>query len=68
MGIGETPFNQLAVSTSDTIRMTYIMNKLVRRDKFMMLVGTAGTGKTSIIKEYLRRWDIDKLATCGRVV
>lgn len=57
VGPGETPFSQLAVSTTDTVRMSYIMNKLVRKSKFMMLVGTAGTGKTSIIKEYLRRCD-----------
>lgn len=57
VGPGETPFSQLAVSTSDTVRMSYIMNKLVRKGKFMMLVGTAGTGKTSIVKEYLRRYD-----------
>ena len=55
VGPGETPFSQLAVGTTDTVRMSYIMNKLVRRSRFMMLVGTAGTGKTSIIKEYLRR-------------
>lgn len=61
VGPGETPFSQLAVSTNDTVRMSYIMNKLVRRSKFLMLVGTAGTGKTSIIKEYLRRCDfVDK--------
>ena len=57
VGPGETPFNQLAVSTTDTVRMSFIMNKLVRKGRFMMLVGTAGTGKTSIIKEYLRRCD-----------
>lgn len=56
VGPGETPFSQLAVSTTDTVRMSYIMNKLVRKGKFMMLVGTAGTGKTSIVKEYLRRY------------
>lgn len=55
VGPGETPFSQLAVGTTDTVRMSYIMNKLVRRSRFMMLVGTAGTGKTSIVKEYLRR-------------
>lgn len=55
VGPGETPFSQLAVSTTDTVRMSYIMNELVRKGKFMMLVGTAGTGKTSIVKEYLRR-------------
>ncbi|CAN0005438.1 unnamed protein product, partial [Ectocarpus sp. 13 AM-2016] len=59
VGPGETPFSQLAVSTNDTVRMSYIMNKLVRRSKFLMLVGTAGTGKTSIIKEYLRSLDKD---------
>lgn len=47
------------MSTTDTVRMSYIMNKLVRRSRFLMLVGTAGTGKTSIIKEYLRRCDHD---------
>eukprot|EP00903_Cladosiphon_okamuranus_P006208 g6103.t2 len=59
VGPGETPFSQLAVGTTDTVRMSYIMNKLVRRSRFMMLVGTAGTGKTSIIKEYLRSLDKD---------
>ncbi|CAM9279490.1 unnamed protein product [Choristocarpus tenellus] len=58
-GPGETPFNQLAVKTVDTVRMTYLMNQLVRKGKFMMLVGTAGTGKTSVIKEYLRSLDKD---------
>lgn len=57
MGPGDTPFSQLAVATSDTVRMSYIMDKLVRKGKFMMLVGTAGTGKTSIVKEFLRRYD-----------
>lgn len=57
MGPGDTPFSQLAVSTSDTVRMSYIMDKLVRKGKFMMLVGTAGTGKTSIVKEFLRRYN-----------
>ena len=55
MGPGDTPFSQLAVGTSDTVRMSYIMDKLIRKGKFMMLVGTAGTGKTSIVKEFLRR-------------
>ncbi|CAN0161161.1 unnamed protein product [Scytosiphon promiscuus] len=59
VGPGETPFSQVAVSTTDTVRMSYIMNKLVRKSKFLMLVGTAGTGKTSIIKEYLRSLDKD---------
>lgn len=57
MGPGDTPFSQLAVSTTDTVRMSYIMDKLVRKGKFMMLVGTAGTGKTSIVKEFLRRYN-----------
>lgn len=68
VGPGETPFSQLAVSTSDTVRMSYIMNKLVRKGKFMMLVGTAGTGKTSIVKEYLRRYDHDTSNSCRQEV
>jgi dynein heavy chain, axonemal len=58
-GPGETPFTQLAVATTDTVRLSTLMDLLVRRGKFMMLVGTAGTGKTSLIKEYLGSLDKD---------
>jgi dynein heavy chain len=58
-GAGETHFSQLCVPTSDTVRLSSLMDLLVKRGRFMMLAGLAGTGKTSIIKEYLRGLDKD---------
>jgi len=62
-GSGETAFSQLTVSTVDTVRLTALVNLMVRKHRHVMLVGTAGTGKTSIMLEYLRNLnkDVDKL-------
>ena len=58
-GSGETPFTQLSVSTTDSVRLSTLMDMLVKRGRFMMLVGIAGTGKTSLIREYLNGLDKD---------
>jgi dynein heavy chain, axonemal len=62
-GPGETAFTQLTVNTVDTVRLTFLVNLLARKHRHVMLVGTAGTGKTSIMLEYLRNLnkDADKL-------
>ena len=57
-GPGETPFSQLFVASSDTVRMTYLMNMLARRGRHVMLVGS-GSGKTSIIETYMASLDKD---------
>ena len=57
-GPGETPFTQLFVETSDTVRMTYLMNLLARKGRYCMLVGS-GSGKTSLISQYLKSLDKD---------
>lgn len=57
-GPGETPFTQLFVPTSDTIRLTFIMNTLARKGRHCMLVGS-GSGKTSVINQYLGSLDKD---------
>ena len=57
-GPGETPFTQLFVPTSDTLRLTFLMDSLARRGRYCMLVGS-GSGKTSIINQYLRSLDKD---------
>ena len=57
-GPGETPFSQLFVTTADTFRLTYLINSLARRGRHSMLVGS-GSGKTSIIEQYLRSLDKD---------
>jgi dynein heavy chain len=57
-GAGETPFTQLFVPTSDTVRLTYLMDMLARKSRHCMLVGS-GSGKTSIINQYLQSLDKD---------
>jgi len=49
-----TPFSQLCVSTVNNVRLTQVMNMLVRQGRNVMFVGTAGTGKTMLVKEYLK--------------
>lgn len=56
---GETPFNELFVETVETVRITYLLDKLAKNGKYAMLVGNAGTGKTEIIKNYLNSLDKD---------
>lgn len=56
---GQTPFNELCVETVETVRITYLLDKLVKNGKYAMLVGNAGTGKTEIIKNYLGSLDKD---------
>lgn len=48
-------FNEIQVPTADTVRLTHIMNLLSERKRPVMLVGTAGTGKTAIIKQKLQK-------------
>lgn len=57
-GPGETSFNQLFVCTSDTVRLTYLMNMLSRKSRHCMLVGS-GSGKTSVINQYIHSLDKD---------
>jgi dynein heavy chain, axonemal len=57
-GAGETPFSQLFVPTSDTVRLSYLMDLLARKARYCMLVGS-GSGKTSIISQYLSSLDKD---------
>jgi dynein heavy chain len=49
---GETPFSELFVATSDTVRMTYLMSCLAKKGRHVMLVGS-GSGKTSVVSEYI---------------
>ncbi len=57
---GETPFCELFAETVESVRITYLLDKLVRNGKYAMLVGNAGTGKTEIIKNYLDSLDKEK--------
>jgi dynein heavy chain len=54
-----TPFSQLNVETVESCRTRQLMKLLVQRGRYVMLVGTAGTGKTAQISEYLKTLDKD---------
>ena len=43
----------LVVPTADTVRLTYLMDKLVKNNANVMFVGSAGTGKTVLVSDYL---------------
>jgi dynein heavy chain len=51
------PFSSLVVSTVDSVRLTALMTQLTKRGFPVMFVGTAGTGKTTLIKSYLSTLD-----------
>ncbi|RNF12557.1 dynein heavy chain 9, axonemal isoform 2 [Trypanosoma rangeli] len=47
----------VSVQTADGVRMSHLMSLLVDNAKSVMLVGTAGTGKTNLIMSKLRSLD-----------
>jgi dynein heavy chain len=49
----EKPFNEIVVHTEDTVRLTYLTNLMADNRRPVLFVGTAGTGKTTIVKEKL---------------
>ena len=57
----EMLFSQLSVETADTIRLTYLMNLYVEHRKPVLFVGTAGTGKTKVMKNKLESLDSNEV-------
>ncbi|CBZ32638.1 dynein heavy chain, putative [Leishmania donovani] len=53
--------SSVSVQTADTVRMSYLMSLFVDNAKGVMLVGTAGTGKTNLIMSKLRSLDNEKV-------
>lgn len=49
----DTPGSTIVVPTADTVRLTYLMDVLVRNGRQVMFVGSAGTGKTILANDYL---------------
>ena len=48
-------FAELVVPTKDAIRNTFLIDKLVRNNEHVMIVGPTGTGKTLTVEEYLKK-------------
>jgi dynein heavy chain len=53
----EVPLAASTVPTADTVRMTALMSLLVDRGRPVMLVGTAGTGKSNLLLSKLASMD-----------
>lgn len=49
----DMPVNQIIITTNETVRMSALLDLLVRHGKSLMLVGPTGTGKSSYAIEYL---------------
>ena len=48
-----TSFNDIVVPTKDTVRTRYILQKLVCNRSHVLITGGTGTGKTTIVMQYL---------------
>lgn len=52
-GPGKVAFSNIVVSTVDSVRLTWIMDLLAQNGHHVMFVGGAGTGKTTMMNNYL---------------
>ena len=48
------------ITTNETVRIAFFLNKLLEMRKMPMIVGPTGTGKTEIIKSYLHKLPKDE--------
>jgi dynein heavy chain len=51
--VAEQMYQNIIITTMDIERMKYILNLHVQRKKPVLYVGVAGTGKTTIVKDFL---------------
>ncbi|CAF0769681.1 unnamed protein product [Adineta ricciae] len=59
----EMPFYKMIVPTIDTVRYEYLIRRLLLNKHQVLLVGTVGTGKTTIAESVLRKLDSDAFNT-----
>jgi dynein heavy chain len=58
-------FSNLVVPTAETTRQAVLLDMHVASKKGMLYVGSAGTGKTTIIKDYFSTLDKEKTIYAG---
>ena len=56
---GDGLFLNIVVPTAETTRQRFILDMHVKAKKGVLYVGSAGTGKTTIIKDYFSTLDKD---------
>ena len=58
--VGEDQFSNIYVPTVDSSRISFVMQQLVPRGHPVLLVGGQGTGKTQLMREYLRSMNAEQ--------
>lgn len=52
--------NEVMINTIETTRQTFFLNKLLNANRTVLFVGPTGTGKTSIVNNYLYKLPKEK--------
>ncbi|KAH8062602.1 dynein light chain binding protein [Aureococcus anophagefferens] len=60
--VGVVQFSSIVVPTADLVSLTTLTKALVERRRPVMFVGSAGTGKTILVREFLRNLPDDSLS------
>jgi dynein heavy chain len=55
----ECLFSNLVVPTAETTRQRFLLDVHVRAGKGILYVGSAGTGKTTIVRDYFSTLDAE---------
>ena len=53
----ETNFSNIVVPTVELVRLTYLTSVILKQKRHVLLVGGAGTGKTALVKDFMRNLD-----------
>ena len=56
-------FDNLVVPTAETVRQSYMIDIHAKFKKGVMMIGIAGTGKTTVVKDYFAGVNQDTTAT-----
>ncbi|XP_028842651.1 dynein heavy chain 9, axonemal-like isoform X2 [Denticeps clupeoides] len=56
----DVPLQACLVPTAETVRVSFLMDRLLACGRPVMLVGTAGTGKSVLVGDQLRSLDLEK--------
>jgi len=58
-------FESIVVPTTETVKNKFLLDLHINRGKPILFVGTAGTAKTTYIKDYFREVDKEKIRTAS---